>query len=322
MISVLVPAYNMEKYLAKCVDTILEQTYKRFELILVDDGSTDYTGMLCNQYAALDSRIAVIHQKNKGLAQTRNVLLEAAAGEYITFIDSDDWVEHDYLEVMLQQIVDNNAKIAACNHWIVADGKKHKRFDCTLQADKLNVEQAFQNILYHGIPDVSAWGKLYERSLFDSIRYPSGKIYEDTYCIADIIQAAGGLVFSNKPLYNYLVRDDSISRATFNESKLDFMDAVDHLTQLIEAAYPKMHKGCIRRKVHAALSVRRYFVNCGTELYEKRNAIEKIVKNNAWTLLTDARAPYRDKMAVLALLGGSKVYDVFWETYSKNRKQF
>lgn len=312
----------MEKHLEKCVDTILGQSYQRFELILADDGSTDGSGALCDQYAALDSRVAVIHQENKGLAQTRNILLAAATGEYVTFIDSDDWVEEGYLEVLYRTLAENKARLSACNHWIVAGEKKQARFDLAGQTDRLTVEEAFQNILYHGIPDVSAWGKLYKRELFDGIRYPSGRIYEDTYCVADLVEKAGGLVFTHKPLYNYFLRADSLSRAPYSESKLDFIDAVDHLTRTIALACPDLHRGCVRRNVHAALSVRRYFVNCGPELYGKRQAVEKTVKENARTLLKDAQAPRRDKIAVLALLCGPAVYDAFWTLYANHRKTY
>lgn len=318
LISVIVPVYQMESYLEECVDSILAQTYPHFQLLLIDDGSRDAGPALCDAYAARDARVEVIHQQNKGLSGARNTGLDHARGEYIAHIDADDSVEPDYLETLLGLCLSHQAKIACCNHLIYWEGGKQKlRFPQEGGERFLSRREAFEGVLYHSIPDVSTWGKLFHRSVFDGLRYPEGRVYEDSARIAETLSAADGLAYTPRPLYRYRIREDSISRAVFNESKMDFIHAVEHMTGLIAQACPELAAGCHRRRIHAALSVRRYFVDCDSSLHERRNALEATVRKGGMPVLRDPKAPLRDKIAILSLYGGSRFYDILWKVLQR-----
>lgn len=320
LISVIVPVYQMEAYLEECVDSILAQTYRHFELWLIDDGSCDRSGKICDAYAQMDERVRIIHQPNRGLSAARNAGLEHAAGEYIAHIDADDTVEEGYLETLLSLCQRHQVRLSACNHLIVREnGRTSARFSETEGERVIARREACSGLLYHDIPDASAWGKLFHRSLFVKARYPEGRFYEDTALIGRLVLAVDEIAYTSRPLYRYRIRQDSISRAAFSQSKLDFLWAVDRLTEDILNAYPDMTDGALRRKVHAALSVRRYFVDCGAALKEQRGQLEEYVRQNGRAVLRNRRAPMRDKLAVAAVYGGSFWYDLLWKALQRMR---
>ncbi|MBQ8149171.1 MAG: glycosyltransferase [Clostridia bacterium] len=319
LISVLVPVHNAEKWLGECVDSILAQTYPHFELVLVEDGSTDGCPALCDSYAAKDSRIRVIHRSNGGISAGRNTAAGAARGEYIAWVDADDRVDPAYLETLLTLCRRYDAPLSACNHFIWRPEKSEPCFSVKEAERLMTAEECCENVLYHGVPDVSVWGKLYHRSVMERVAYPDGLLYEDTWAIADALLAAGRMAYTPVPLYHYRIRPDSISRDVYSPAKLDFLTAADRLCERILTAYPAMEAGAVRRRTHAALSVRRYFVNCPPELRPRRDELEKTVRQNAWSVLRNPRAPKRDKIAILAVLCGPRFYDLFWKTYSRNR---
>lgn len=318
LISVIVPVYQMEAYLAECVDTILAQTYRCFELWLIDDGSMDSGAVLCDAYARRDKRVHVIHQSNCGLSAARNTGLEHAKGEYIAHIDADDTIAPTYLETLLSLCRKYQVRLAACNHLIARENGKVASCFTTAEEDrKISCREACDGLLYHGVPDVSTWGKLFHRSLFEKTRYPEGRFYEDTAVIADLVLAADEMAYTPQPLYRYRIRRDSISRAVFSPGKMDFIWAVDCLTNRILRAYPEMTVGALRRKVHAALSVRRYFVDCEAELIEQRNLLESYIRENGKGVLMDRKAPARDKVAIAAVYTGSYWYDLLWKALQR-----
>jgi hypothetical protein len=172
-------------------------------------------------------------------------------------------------------------------------------------------------VLYHGIPDVSTWGKLMHRSVCEGLTYPEGRVYEDSARIAETLLAADGIAYTPRPLYRYRIREDSISRAVFNESKMDFIHAVEHMTGLIENACPELKDGCHRRRIHALLSVRRYFVDCPPALKHRRKELEAAVRKGGPAVLKDPKAPLRDKVAILSLYGGPRCYDLLWKALQR-----
>ena len=183
----------------------------------------------------------------------------------------------------------------------------------------MSAEECFGNVLYHSVPDVSAWGKLYHRSVMERVVYPEGMRYEDTYVFADVLETSGKLAYTPKPLYFYRVRPATICWDSYTPSQMEFLPAVDRLCERVLQMFPVMKAGTIRRRMHAALSIRRYFVNCPPEIRSQRDALEKIVRHNAWSIMKNRRAPVRDKIAVLAVLCGPWVYDLLWKIYSRSR---
>lgn len=222
LISLIVPCYKVEKYLPKCIDSLLSQTYSNLEIWLVDDGSPDNCGKICDEYAAKDNRIKVIHKENGGLADARNVAIDQATGEWIVFVDSDDFVSKDYIEILYGLVERNRCKVGIA--WLHAfnEGTEPSFQQPDYQEMVFSSMQGIEKMFYQELFDTSAWCKIYHRSLFeDGIRYPYGLIYEDLHTTYRLFLKADKVAFCNKIIYFYLLRKNSIEGQPFNVHKLD-----------------------------------------------------------------------------------------------------
>lgn len=220
LISVIVPIYNVEKFIRKCVDSIIGQTYKNLEIFLVDDGSPDKCGAICEEYAQKDRRIKVIHKENGGLSSARNAALDVATGDYVMFVDSDDWVEPDFCKEAIEMILREGVSMASFGYNNVHFEKKsdsYKKYERYTDNPKVvDSSMAIRNIILQD--DVIfnyAWNKIYDIRLFEQVRYPIGKTYEDQAVTYILINKAKRIYVSNKILYNYIRRDDSISSSWY-----------------------------------------------------------------------------------------------------------
>ena len=228
VISIIVPVYKVEKYLKRCIDSVLEQTFCDFELILVDDGSPDQCGRICETYAEKDGRIIALHRKNGGLSAARNTGLDwmfaNSKSSYVTFIDSDDWIHPQYLETLLGTIEKNNAGVS------VAGFQRMDEYqDDTI--DKLDrfpeeVMGAEDFFLNHEWNFNYAWGKLYRREYFRHVRYPEGKNFEDTFTTYKVLFAGKTVAFIDFPLYYYFYNIEGISHSLWNPSELVVMEGI------------------------------------------------------------------------------------------------
>lgn len=210
LISIIVPIYKVEPYLRRCLDSIVNQTYTNLEIILVDDGSPDGCPQICDEYAAKDKRIVVIHKENGGLSDARNAGLDICKGEYISFVDSDDWVEKEYIDFLLKNSQQYDADILIVNHDLAEAG--------TIIASEpfeeffVSGSDAFKKIISSQTIHLGvSWAKLYKRSLFSKIRFPKGKIHEDDYTSYKLIYGANYVCAINRVLYHYYQRADSIT---------------------------------------------------------------------------------------------------------------
>lgn len=211
-LSIIVPVYQVEAHIDECITSILDQTFRDFELILVDDGSLDRCPAICDVYAQKDSRIRVIHQKNQGLSAARNTGLQAAGGDYIGFVDSDDFIEASMYEKLLDNLEREKADISVCGRYKVWGDKK-------IQEQKSNVYKvmdsaqalALMNTNVLGYFDVAAWDKIYKRSCFKGIEFPEGKLCEDWFVMYKLFFNAHRIVYDSIPLYNYRQRTGSIT---------------------------------------------------------------------------------------------------------------
>lgn len=238
-ISIIVPVYNVEKYLNKCVDSILNQTFKEFELILVDDGSPDNSGAICDQYAEKDSRVTVIHKENGGLSDARNAGIEVAQGKYLGFIDSDDYIAEDMYDILYQNIKKYNADISSVE--LISVYNDHfKLKDYSPEIKVLNQEQAMQVVLEGTEFYAYAWNKLYNRNLFSEIRFPKGKTFEDAFIIMKILKRANKVVVSNLEKYFYVKRQNSIMSSTFSKKTFDVIEAWEEDKNNIIKLYPDL----------------------------------------------------------------------------------
>ena len=257
LISVIVPIHNTERYLEKCLDSIVGQSYRNLEIILVDDASEDNSGKICDRYAAKDGRIKFIHSaKNCGVSAARNSGLDIATGEYLGFADSDDWLEEDMYQFLLDNLLQVNADISICgffrnvNDFKVPNDKSHSY-------RVLRREDALELLLQDRIIQNFYWCKLYKRDLFDGIRMPEGKIFEDIFTQHLIFEKAQKIVVHNIPKYHYVQRNNSLS----NKDSLN--------DDYLEAFYERV----------------RYFLNKGEKCFSHRAAITYLeALNNLYTI--------------------------------------
>ncbi|WP_035416120.1 glycosyltransferase [Bacillus sp. MB2021] len=228
-ISVIVPIYNVENYLDMCIKSILNQTYSNLEIILVDDGSPDNCGSICEKYASKDDRIKVIHKKNGGLSDARNVGVLAATGDFISFIDADDYIDLKFYEIMMNLMINNNVDIVQCDYEMVYENK----FDVIEQMDanykELIYVKEFEilNNLYNENygRTVVVWNKLYKRWIFEELNFPIGKHHEDELTTYKVLHRAKRFLITDRKLYYYVQRENSIMGNNFNYKRLDIIDA-------------------------------------------------------------------------------------------------
>lgn len=222
LISVIVPVYKVEQYLHNCIDSVLAQNYKNWELILVDDGSPDNCPQICDEYAFNDKRIKVIHKENGGLSSARNAGLEKAIGEYVSFLDSDDFWHSDYLSILLNLCVKYDADIAQCSY---VRGIETNFPDINKVIDIKSFDN--HSIFLKGYSKIIVCGKLYKRYTIDEIRMPEGKINEDDFTTWKFYYRARKIVITNQSLYYYTFNDKSIMANQFKLPSLDFIEAYE-----------------------------------------------------------------------------------------------
>lgn len=222
LITIIVPIYKVEPYIRKCVESIIAQTHKRIEVFLVDDGTPDNCGAICDEYARIDNRITVIHKKNGGVSSARNVALDAATGEYLMYVDGDDWVEPDFCETALRIALENDAQVVSfAYNMVYADsngtitGKKNKRVPS--KTGFMEASEAVRHLILRDFVIYNfVWNKLFRRSIWDNVRFPEGRAWEDQAVTYMIIIKAGRVFVSDAVLYNYAQHHESIMGSMMN----------------------------------------------------------------------------------------------------------
>lgn len=252
LISVVVPVYNVEHYLKKCVDSICHQTYRNLEIILVDDGSTDCSGSLCDEFATSDSRIRVIHKSNGGLSDARNAGMELASGEWWMFVDSDDYIAPDTAETLLLAAVENHCEIAVCNMMRIYEDGKQEPFYCPVTEPTIWAgEQRFETLR-----QPSVCNKLFRADLFKELRFPKRKFYEDTFVYHVLAHRANRIALTGLSGYYYLSRRESIlGQSQFTDRYFDYVEAIH------ERAIFLFNHGVSRYGEEACLSLYAAIVN-------------------------------------------------------------
>lgn len=225
LISIIIPVYKVEQYLNECIESVLNQSYKNLEIILIDDGSPDNCGKICDEYAKIDKRIKVVHKENGGLSSARNTGLDIANGEYISFIDSDDYVSKKFIKVLYDLCERNNADIAMCDYIRFTD--KVEDIKTNIEIKRFTSLEMQENIYSReGVKNVVVWNKLYKKYIYDELRFPAGKINEDEFTTYKAFNIApNDIVVTNEPLYYYRYNENGIMGRTFNEKRLDALEA-------------------------------------------------------------------------------------------------
>jgi len=260
LLSVVVPVYNVESYLSRCLDSILGQTYPFLEVILVNDGSKDASGSICDRYAEQDPRVRVIHKENGGLSSARNAGINAATGTYITFVDSDDWIEADGYAHLMGLMEQYQVKLVCGGNYDVDDETGVKTLGICPQKEELitTEEMVRRMFLWQGC-DSSACDKIYHRDLLENFRYPEGKVCEDVAVTYRIILGTDRAVLSEMPFYNYLHRSGSITMAAISKNTFHFSQHTAEIYPYIREHYPRIVNESrylrVRSLVHNLLSL-------------------------------------------------------------------
>lgn len=316
LITIVIPVYNVENYLHKCVNSVINQTYSNLEIILVDDGSPDKCGQICDEYKKKDNRIKVIHKKNGGLSDARNAGIDIAKGKYISFIDSDDYVDIDYIEFLYNQISKYNVSISICSHRVLYDTGKIIEKQ-TNEVSLLDSKKVLERILYDEGIDLSAWAKLYDINLFKDIRYPKGRLYEDSATTYLLIDKSNKIAIASKSKYNYVIRRNSITNNKFTIKKMDLIISTEEMANYIVKKYPDLKSAADRRVMYSYLSTLSQLANAKEYQLNEKNKIMTYIKANRYRVLKDNRVPKRDKLALITTLLGYSTYKMIWSIYLK-----
>lgn len=254
-ISVIVPVYNVEKYLARCLDSILAQTYRDLEIICVNDESPDSSLSILQKYAQKDERVIVLTRKNGGLSAARNTGLDAATGDYIMFVDSDDLIEPNMAEILLSALTEHNADIVNCqfdNYYsaedIVSRGHKHPPF-------VLNTKEAARLLLKDSQVTNHVWRNLYKRNIIDNIRFPEGKVYEDIFTTIKFFLKAEKVAFISDELYHYFCNYNGLAKSASFKQRMDYLEAITSIFSVLKKCAPDLldmyTKVYIKKMLHA-----------------------------------------------------------------------
>ncbi len=310
LISIIVPVYNIEDYVRKCVDSIIAQTYKDLEIILVDDGSTDGSGAICDEYAAKDGRVTVYHKPNGGLSDARNYGIDRANGSYLGFVDGDDWIHPQMFEILYRMLKDNDSDISCCRceqHDPVSFLK-----DIEYSGVDVKVISGTYAIQHTEVPLVMAWNKLYKKEVFEDIRYPAGHIHEDEFVIHRICRKCDRIAVTGIPLYYYETREGSIiskiGDRNINDSLAAFTDRVGYAesegwTEVMPALvnrycracleiYEKMINGLCESKDHKPDDMR----TCATDMISAHPDIEVDGRYRAFARSYEAYEKYMNRL--------------------------
>ena len=238
-ISIIVPVYNVEQYITRCIESIISQTYRNIEILLVDDGSTDNSGNICDKYQKKDSRITIFHKTNGGLSDARNYGIKHASGQYLCFVDSDDYISKHMVEILYNNLIKYSADISACGFLTVHDGTCGEKKSAA-QRKIYTKEEALKELLKDSSFSNYAWNKMYKRTLFNGVEYPIRKKMEDLGTTYKLILNANKLVYDSSKLYYYYQREDSILHKPDKQLYCDKFDLVCKRYFDLKIEYPDM----------------------------------------------------------------------------------
>lgn len=308
-ISIIVPVYNVEKYLDICIKSILNQTFKSFELILVNDGSTDKSGVICDNYKNIDDRIIVIHKENGGVSSARNTGLDIARGKYIGFVDSDDYIDENMYHDLYESIMKNNSDISICKFIRVYDNCEIKASkDKILQISYSNIQALEELYKENAVDFIVPWNKLYRNELIKEVKYPLGRKYEDDFVIHKLLYRSNKITYINKELYYYYQRENSIMNSKFSIKDIDKLDFYLERIKFFNN---------INQKILKEKSIYNFVIGY-FDLYSKvkytlkdeynRKKLKKLIIKNYHYIWTSNSFSAKEKLAILIFILNEKYY--------------
>ena len=273
LISIIVPIYGVEAYLDKCVTSLIHQTYHHLEIILVDDGSPDNCPQLCDDWAKKDGRIKVIHKKNGGLSDARNAGMAVATGEWIAFIDSDDWIENDAFEKMYLRSQADESDVVSCGvKWVNEDDSVINEVTVS-QEEVLDTKSAMREIIVDGKLKQHVWNKLYKRSLIADIPFEKGKYHEDVFWSYQVFGRAKKVSLMTESFYHYIQRSDSIMGESYSPKRLDALDAAYLRCEYVKENFPDLYEQALLSYINSCM----YHLQCALLAKQPANVIHNIV---------------------------------------------
>ena len=298
LVSVIVPIYNVESDLLECVQSIQSQTYSNLEIILIDDGSPDHCGDICDSLANDDSRIIVIHQENGGLSKARNTGMSVMSGDYVTFVDSDDVLEKQFVEYMLELTHKYKAEVAICQNSIFSKmngSRVHIHSQKKIKEKCFTASEAIKAMLYQKEFDVAAWGKLYKSETLKGVTFPNGLIHEDISTTYKTFLKCNKVAYTSKELYRYQIRQNSIENEKFTLKKMDCITTSQMMLDDIMSNHLEYLPAARSRYFAAQFHI---LAQISEEIPEKKLIIDNIKKVRMY-IITDSEASFRVRIACL-----------------------
>ncbi len=312
LVSVIIPVYNVEKYLKRGIESILNQTYKNLQIIIVDDQSPDNCPQMCDEYARQDDRVMVIHKENGGLSSARNEGMKHVCGEYIVFFDSDDYMSSTAIERMMRMCKDNNCEISIIKTEYIPDEMNDEIKDS--EAEKIyvfNTKDAIEQTLYQKMYSCTAWGKLYHKNVLDGLEFPPGKIAEDLAVSHTIFHRAKKVAYSNQIGYYYRQNPTSIMH-TFREARMSALDFAREIEGFCKVNYPTILKAAELRTFNIAIHLLLQLPQQG-ELRDKYLDIlwREIIRTRV-SVLFNPKVRFREKAAAGLSFFGENTLKKAW----------
>ena len=300
VVSVIVPVYKVEPYLRKCLDSICGQTLREIEIILVDDGSPDRCGQICDEYAARDSRIRVLHKENGGLSSARNAGIEIATADLLGFVDSDDWIEPDMFAHLYHNLEKENADISVCGHYVHKDGKITANSDSPYSVR--SGAEAVRSIYQCSGVAMNVWNKPYRKELFSDLRFPDGQLFEDVVIMVRLMDSAKKVVYDMAPKYHYLIRTGSITTAPYRPGIFDKINATKENYRFLGEKYPELahlaKDHCINAYFYVLFSL---FLCQGTAEKDKERGCILYLKENSKEIFSSPGVSKKRKLLFMLL---------------------
>ncbi len=319
LISIIIPVYNLENHIERCVESLLGQSYQNIEIILVNDGSTDKSGLICDNLKNKDSRIIVIHQANTGVSNARNNALDIMHGDYVTFVDGDDYVSPVFIDTLYNAISSTGADISTCGHFRVNyDGtmiRVYNNSDDDNEIITLDGKNSLRNMFYGKICSASSGSKLYHKKLFSSLRYPDYVMGEDTFVVYHAFRQATLIAHTNKPLYYYIQHEMSVTNKKSNYFKFyDYVRLYDHIISCDEFLNDKDYfLSLANRLIENNFWVYMKLRNCtGMYILEKKHIEENIKKYRKY-VINNPKAEPRVRVACMLSYGGMHTLNFIYD---------
>ena len=311
LITIIIPVYNIKKYLHDCIESILSQTYQNLEIILVDDGSTDGSEKFVDDYAKSDKRIKVVHQKNMGLSGARNTGLKHTTGKYVTFVDSDDRIEPSMIESLFNALTESHADVSICSFKEIYPNGKIKDFSHNYPKQVFTTEQALANMLQENGFMISTTMKLFPTNYFKGIKFPVDKLHEDVGTTYKLIMKAKKIVFIPNEYYVYVHHNNSIINQTFDERKFDLIKLTDQMCDDIDQYYPDLKNVTNERRMRARFSILRQIpLN-----HLKTKEVINYLKGHQEFITNNPKATKTDKFALRLALINPKLFQITYKLF-------